>query len=83
MPLVGELEQREPNGVAKNRWLRLFNQNDCRGYFTSDRSSLDMTGGTQTTLFLVFREITGIVPWKISTKEIQCGGVIAHCCWKP
>ena len=27
MPQVGEPVQGEPNGVAKNRWLRLFNKN--------------------------------------------------------
>jgi hypothetical protein len=41
MPLLGELEQREPNGVAKNRWLRLFNKNTALCKHESGRIGCD------------------------------------------
>ena len=41
MPQVGELEQREPNEVAKNRWLRLFNKNTALCKHESGRIGCD------------------------------------------
>ena len=37
MPQVGELVQREPTGVAKNRWLRLRNNDTWRCKLDSGR----------------------------------------------
>lgn len=41
MPQVGELEQREPIGVAKKRWLRLFNKNTALCKHESGRIGCD------------------------------------------
>ena len=41
MPLVGEPEQGEPNGVAKNRWLRLFIKNTALCKHESGRIGCD------------------------------------------
>ncbi len=41
MPQVGELEQREPKAVAKNRWLRLFNKNTALCKHESGRIGCD------------------------------------------
>ena len=41
MPLVGEVEQTELNGVAKNRWLRLFNKNTALCKHESGRIGCD------------------------------------------
>lgn len=41
MPLVGEVEQTEPNRVAKNRWLQLFNKNTALCKHESGRIGCD------------------------------------------
>ena len=41
MPQVGELVQRELKGVAKNRWLRLFNKNTALCKHESGRIGCD------------------------------------------
>ena len=41
MPHAGELEQREPKGVAKNRWLRLFDRNTALCKHESGRVGCD------------------------------------------
>lgn len=41
MPQVGELEQREPKAVAKNRWLRLFIKNTALCKHESGRIGCD------------------------------------------
>ena len=47
MPQVGELVQREPKAVAKNRWLRLFNKNTALGKHESGRIGLPIVTGKQ------------------------------------
>ncbi len=41
MPQVGEAEQAEPKGVAKNRWLQLFNKNTALCKHESGRIGCD------------------------------------------
>jgi hypothetical protein len=41
MPQVGEPVQGEPKGVAKNRWLRLFNKNTALCKHESGRIGCD------------------------------------------